>query len=175
MQELYYNLADTIMKELVKSIAWLGSDHSFMCLLTFLFIYLTNFCQASMILLLNVRNTKINFWISTIYSLNTPLANARHDCKALPQNPVPILHFHLPQIITCNRENRAAPAFIWNFSPRIDLTDGEQRYWIWGADMELPGPTQGGEETGLHLGRTWQYWGNTFYCQSPSYLLHGVG
>lgn len=59
----------------------------------------------------------MNFWISTIYSLDTTLPNSRDDYKTLPQNPAPSLGLHLPQIITCNRDGMAAPAFTWNFYP----------------------------------------------------------
>lgn len=59
----------------------------------------------------------MNFWVSTIYTPDTGLTNFRDDFKALPQNPAPSPGFNLPQIITCNRERMAAPAFTLNFYP----------------------------------------------------------
>lgn len=79
------------------------------------FINSTHFYQSSTILLLNVSNIKINLWISTVFFLHTVLTNSRDDFKTLPQNPVPSLGFHLPQIIICNRESTAASAFSLNF------------------------------------------------------------
>lgn len=92
-------------------------------------------------LLLNVSDIEMNLWISTIYFLNTALTNSRDNFKTLPQNHVPSLGFHLPQIIIRNRESMAAPAFSLNFYP---LSQTWQRGSIsmtinFGCTLDSPG------------------------------------